>query len=65
MSFAAAVSLSGCGKKAPDSASKVGTLIAADSVYFGGDILTMEGETPQYVEALAVKDPNSGPGNDT
>ncbi|MGO8827705.1 MAG: amidohydrolase family protein [Steroidobacteraceae bacterium] len=56
MTFAAAVSLSGCGNKAPDSASAVGTLNAADSIYFGGDILTMEGETPQYVEALAVKD---------
>lgn len=55
MSFAAAISLSGCGNKAPDSASAVGTLNAADSIYFGGDILTMEGETPHYVEALAVK----------
>ncbi len=26
----------------------------ADSVYFGGDILTMAGDTPNYVEALAV-----------
>jgi predicted amidohydrolase YtcJ len=28
----------------------------ADSVYFGGDILTMSGDAPHYVEALAVKD---------
>jgi len=28
----------------------------ADVVYAGGDILTLEGEAPQYVEALAVKD---------
>ncbi len=29
---------------------------AADAVYSGGDILTMAGEQPTYVEALAVKD---------
>ncbi|MBL8565197.1 MAG: amidohydrolase [Hyphomicrobiaceae bacterium] len=29
---------------------------AADTLYFGGDILTMEGTAPRYVEALAVKD---------
>ena len=29
---------------------------AADTVYSGGDILTMAGEQPAYVEALAVKD---------
>ena len=29
---------------------------AADSVYFGGDILTMAGDSASYVEALAVKD---------
>ena len=28
----------------------------ADTIYFGGDILTMEGDTPEYVEAIAVKD---------
>lgn len=28
----------------------------ADAIYYGGDIITMEGETEQYVEALAVKD---------
>ncbi|MFO1039960.1 MAG: amidohydrolase family protein [Geminicoccaceae bacterium] len=28
---------------------------AADTVYFGGDILTMTGDAPGYVEALAVK----------
>lgn len=28
----------------------------ADAVYFGGDILTMAGDQPQYVEALAVDD---------
>ena len=29
---------------------------AADIIYFGGDILTMEGNEAQYVEAVAVKD---------
>lgn len=29
---------------------------AADTIYFGGDILTMEGKAPRYVEALAVQD---------
>ena len=28
----------------------------ADAVYFGGDILTMEGDAPGYVEALAVRE---------
>jgi predicted amidohydrolase YtcJ/heat shock protein HslJ len=28
----------------------------ADAIYFGGDIVTMEGDAPQYAEALAVKD---------
>jgi predicted amidohydrolase YtcJ/heat shock protein HslJ len=45
--FAALVIFIGC-KQQPDN--------AADSIYFGGDIITMEGETPQYAEALAVKD---------
>lgn len=31
-------------------------LARADTVYFGGDILTMAGDQPAYVEALAVKD---------
>jgi hypothetical protein len=29
---------------------------AADSIYFGGDIITMEGDSAIYVEAVAVKD---------
>ena len=32
--------------------------VLADTVYLGGDILTMVGETPQYAQALAVKDGN-------
>ncbi|MFZ9347886.1 MAG: amidohydrolase [Arenimonas sp.] len=39
--------LAGCSRE-PDN--------AADAVYSGGDILTMAGDQPQYVEALAVKD---------
>jgi hypothetical protein len=27
-----------------------------EAIYHGGPILTMEGDTPQYVEALAVED---------
>lgn len=27
----------------------------ADAIYFGGEIITMEGDTPQYVEAIAIK----------
>lgn len=29
---------------------------AADAIYFGGDIITMEGNNPTYAEAIAVKD---------
>jgi hypothetical protein len=39
--------LAGCSRE-PDN--------AADAVYSGGDILTLAGEQPAYVEALAVKD---------
>ena len=39
--------LAGCSRE-PDN--------AADVVYSGGDILTMAGDQPQYVEAFAVKD---------
>jgi predicted amidohydrolase YtcJ len=28
----------------------------ADAIYYGGDILTMEGETANYAEAIAIKD---------
>jgi predicted amidohydrolase YtcJ len=30
--------------------------LAADALFFGGDILTMEGDTASYAEAVAVKD---------
>lgn len=29
---------------------------SADAIYFGGDILTMEGDSASYIEAVAVKD---------
>ncbi|MDH4245413.1 MAG: amidohydrolase [Nitrospira sp.] len=40
--------VTGCALKPP--------IQAADTVYFGGPILTMEGDAPQYAEALVVKD---------
>lgn len=40
--------LAGCAKNA--------AVVTTATVYFGGDILTMAGEQPQYVEALAVRD---------
>ena len=43
----AAAMLAGC-SRGPEN--------AADTVYSGGDILTMAGDQPAYVEALAVKD---------
>lgn len=38
------------------SATAVGASPPADSIYFGGDILTMSGDAPTYVDALAVRD---------
>lgn len=32
--------------------------LPADSIYYGGDIITMEGDYATYVEAIAVKDGN-------
>lgn len=43
-----AVLLSACTRDAPPAA-------GVDAIYFGGDIITMEGDAPQYVEAVAVK----------
>jgi len=28
---------------------------AGDAIYYGGDIITMEGDSVQYVEALVIK----------
>ncbi|WP_310380104.1 amidohydrolase [Flavobacterium sp.] len=38
------------------SCTKKEILNPADVIYFGGDILTMEGETATYAEAVAIKD---------
>lgn len=53
----ATILLCGCGKAAPpQSAASTAPTNGADAVYTGGDILTMEGDTPRYAEALAVAD---------
>ncbi len=36
--------------------SSTGTTVSADTIYDNGEILTMAGETPTYVEALVVAD---------
>jgi predicted amidohydrolase YtcJ len=37
--------------------------MTADTIYLGGPILTMQGDTPQYAAALAVRDgPNPSAG---
>jgi predicted amidohydrolase YtcJ len=46
--------LSGCGTPAPTQ-SGLRTSVA-DAIYQGGDIVTMEGDAPQYVEAVAIRD---------
>ena len=52
--LAASLALAGgCNKSKVDATAPE---IAANTIYTGGDILTMEGDTPQYVEAVAVKD---------
>lgn len=45
--LAAAILVAGCAPRASDETA---------AVYTGGDILTLAGETPSYVEALAVRD---------
>jgi predicted amidohydrolase YtcJ len=42
--------VAGCGIGRPDAAH------TADAIYFGGDIITMEGDSPAYTEAVAIKD---------
>jgi len=53
--FLAAALLSGCSNPAPEPAPAAAGN-APDTVYSGGGILTMVGDTPTYAEALAVKD---------
>lgn len=52
-----AVLIAGCSQPAPPggNASSSGTG-PAEAIYFGGDILTMAGPAPEYVEALAVRE---------
>lgn len=38
------------------SCNKVSEQVEADIIYYGGDIVTMEGNAPAYAEAIAVKD---------
>ena len=49
-----ALSLSACKKTSDDPQTTKDTLPA--DMYFGGDIITMEGETPSYAEAVVVRD---------
>jgi adenine deaminase len=56
LGIAAALGLSACSRKPSDTSATVDAASAADSIFYGGDILTMEGDAPQYAEALAVKD---------
>ncbi len=51
----ALVALSACDVQ-PDNIGTAASDVAADAIYFGGDILTMEGESPRYVEAVTVRD---------
>ncbi|TDX10507.1 amidohydrolase [Flavobacterium sp. S87F.05.LMB.W.Kidney.N] len=44
--FMLLITLTSCKKEVKDS---------ADTIYYGGDIITMEGSQPQYVEAVGVK----------
>ncbi|MEN9685757.1 MAG: hypothetical protein RLZZ28_1543 [Bacteroidota bacterium] len=39
-----------------ESTKKNASFIAADAIYYGGNILTMEGDSANYVEAIAVKE---------
>lgn len=50
--LAAALALAGCAKAPPPPAAPA----PATTVYSNGDILTMAGPVPQYVEALVVRD---------
>ncbi|MDZ7613380.1 MAG: hypothetical protein U5K51_06435 [Flavobacteriaceae bacterium] len=36
--------------------SKENDTLSADAIYFGGDIITMEGDSAGYADAVAVKD---------
>ena len=44
------LTISGC-----NNSPKTSLINTADAIYFGGDIITMEGDSPKYAEAVAVK----------
>jgi predicted amidohydrolase YtcJ len=50
----AVIALSACSAEKPQAVPAQAA--PGTSVYFGGDIITMEGSAPQYVEAVLVKD---------
>ena len=52
VAFAGVTLIVGC----RDAGDKPDSALSQATVYYGGDILTMEGDTPQYVEALVVRD---------
>lgn len=51
-----ACALSACNKAPIEPAAVKDASNVADAIYFGGDILTMEGDSATYAEAVAVKD---------
>lgn len=54
INFLAVVSMAIAGCSRPSGTE--GESNMADAIYFGGDILTMEGDTASYAEAMAVRD---------
>ena len=52
VAFAGMTFILGC----RDAGDKPDSALSQATVYYGGDILTMEGDTPRYVEALVVRD---------
>jgi predicted amidohydrolase YtcJ len=54
--IAIACCLSACKKTSDETAAVKDAHNTADSIYYGGDILTMEGDSATYTEAVAVKD---------
>jgi predicted amidohydrolase YtcJ len=54
LALIALLALSACSAEKPQALPAQNT--PGTSVYFGGDIITMEGSAPQYVEAVLVKD---------
>lgn len=57
LGVAIAITLWSCGSPAvQQSDSDTTTEAVVTTVYYGGDILTMEGDSPGYVEAVTVKD---------